>query len=138
MEVKYKSANPIAYKSEHAAGIDLPLLQDITISKGTVIKAATGVSVEIPTGYVGLLAVRSSLAAKGVMLVNGIGVIDSDYRGEIGVLLTNITDEPMELKALDRIGQLIIVECPKVHLTKVAELSSTQRGAGGFGSTGTK
>lgn len=138
MEVKYKSLQEIGYKTPGAAGIDLPTVKQEIIKKGTVTKVSTGVSVEIPEGYVGILAVRSGLAANGVTLVNGIGIIDSDYRGEIGVMLTNVTDNDIELEAFDRVGQLIIMEYTKAELIKAPELSETERGEGGFGSTGLK
>lgn len=103
----------------------------------TPIKYHTGLSVEIPKGYVGLLLSRSSIYRTGKILANGVGVIDSDFRGEICFIF-----QPAQYhgdktyKHDDRIGQLVIIPCPDVELVEVEELSETERGSGGFGSTG--
>jgi len=94
----------------------------------------TGVRVQIPEGYVGLLCIRSSLAKQGAYLLNGIGVIDSDYRGEVRMLM-GCTGSVVITKH-DRIGQLVVVPCFTGPAQPVTELDKTERGEGGFGSTG--
>ena len=105
------------------------------ITNNEAITARTGVSVAIPTGYVGLVHVRSSLGAKGLMLANGTGVIDSDYRGEILLKLT-ARNYPVVIDHGDRIAQLVIVPILTPELEQVETLDTTERGTGGFGSTG--
>ena len=127
------------YATAGAAAMDLHACIDesITIPAGGRVRIPTGLAVAIPEGHVGILAVRSSMGVKhGVTLTNGIGVIDSDYRGPLGVGLFNTTDQPYEVRPCDRIAQLMIVPvvCPTLEM--VEELSETARGEGGFGSTG--
>ena len=127
------------YATAGAAAMDLHACIDesITIPAGGRVRIPTGLAVAIPEGHVGILAVRSSMGVKhGVTLTNGIGVIDSDYRGPLGVGLFNTTREPYTVQSGDRIAQLMIVPvaCPALEL--VEELPETERGEGGFGSTG--
>ena len=127
------------YATAGAAAMDLHACIDepVTIPAGGRVRIPTGLAVAIPEGHVGILAVRSSMGVKhGVTLTNGIGVIDSDYRGPLGVGLFNTTDQPYEVCPCDRIAQLMIVPvvCPTLEM--VEELSETARGEGGFGSTG--
>ena len=109
-----------------------------TIEKGQQVQIDTGVIAEIPEGYVGLLIPRSSLGAKGLRLVNTIGVIDSDYRGEIMAIVENTSDVPFTIDRGERFVQLVVVPCPymKVEEVELGNLSETERGDGGFGSTG--
>ena len=106
---------------------------------GTRFDAKTDLCVEIPEGHVGLIVPRSGLGRKGIVLVNTVGVIDSDYRGEIGMTLQNTGSVPVAIAHGDRVAQMLIVPYAKVQLERVddvSELSETERGVGGFGSTG--
>ena len=128
-----------SYGSEGAAGVDLTafISEDITIIPTEIVVVPTGISVEIPEGYVGLLFVRSSLGVKhGITLSNSVGVIDSDYRGEIKIGLCNTSSIKYTIKKDDRIAQLVIIPCLKLNIYEVNELSQTERNQGGFGSTG--
>ena len=99
----------------------------------------TGISLEIPEGYAGLIYARSGLASKrGLAPANKVGVIDSDYRGEIIVALHNHSMNPQKIEPNERIAQLVITPYVQAIFNETAELSDTDRGAGGFGSTGTK
>ena len=126
------------YAHEGDAAADLYAAEDITIlahSLSTPVK--TGVHVEIPNRMVGLILPRSSIGAKTPLrLSNSTGVIDSTYRGPLGVLYDNIGDEPYEIHKGDRIAQLLIVPCYTFNSNVVDELEETDRGEGGFGSTG--
>lgn len=98
----------------------------------------TGIALEIPYGFVGLIFPRGSIANKTQILSNGVGVIDSGYRGEIKFVFKNVEDEKCHFhyKKGERIGQLIIIPHPQIELEEVKELSTTERGSGGFGSSG--
>ena len=127
------------YATAGAAALDLHACTDdeTVIPAGGRVMIPTGFAAAIPEGYVGIMAVRSSMGAKnGINLANGIGVIDSDYRGELRVTLHNTTDTPYTVQSGDRIAQLMVipVACPPIEV--VDELPETGRGAGGFGSTG--
>jgi dUTP pyrophosphatase len=127
------------YGSTEAAGADLYVCRDsqTTIGPGETVLLPTGIAVEIPTGYVGLIFARSSLGTKrGLAPANKVGVIDSDYRGEIKVALHNHSGEAQVLLPFERVAQLVIVPCLHVDYQEVPSLEETQRGAGGFGSTG--
>lgn len=127
------------YGSENAAGADLYALSDHDIRIGTRETAIvhTGLAAEIPQGYVGLIFARSGLATKkGLSPANKVGVIDSDYRGEIMVSLHNHSGQTQEIADGERIAQLVITPFLRVEFTETDELSDTVRGAGGFGSTG--
>lgn len=124
--------------TEGSAGIDLYACTGRDIEPGKQVLVGTGVSVSIPKGYVGLLALRSSLAAKrGVILGNGVGVIDSDYRGEVGVLLRNCSASVVSIYPGERIAQLVIVPYLSALVQEVGKLVETDR-TGGFGSTGVR
>lgn len=129
-----------SFATEGAAGADLRFNERmVQISAGETYMCGTGVHAEIPEGHVMLVFSRSGLACKqGLMLINGVGVIDSDYRGEIKVPLINMSNEPRFLNTGDRIAQAVILEVPKVKYAFAAALSDTERGEGGFGSTGVK
>lgn len=119
------------------AGLDLYAVSDDWIYPKSVTSVRTGIAVAIPTGYVGLVHPRSGLAFKhGITVVNAPGTIDSDYRGEIRVALTTLTDRSYRITAGDRIAQLVIQKIELPAPTWVDELSDTERGIGGFGSTG--
>ena len=127
-----------AYAYEGDAGLDLRAACDVTLKPLERRLVPTGVAVAIPKGYAGLVIPRSGLAARaGLSLVNAPGLIDSQYRGEIQVIAINLdAKEPLNLKRGDRIAQLVIVAHPTVSLVEVEELDETERGAGGFGSSG--
>ena len=126
--------------SDEAAGYDLYAYiskQSETIPVGETKLISTGISMEIPNGYVGLLYARSGFATKrGLRPANCVGVIDSDYRGEVCVALHNDSKEAQTIHHRDRIAQIVIAPYLSVELNEVDELNSTERGIGGFGSTG--
>ena len=143
VKVKKLDARAIlpTYGSEYAAGADLYALADapITIEAGATVLIKTGLCMEIPEGYAGLIYARSGLASKkGLAPANKVGVIDADYRGEIMVALHNHSDVSAEVAPSERVAQLAIVPFLKAEFDVVDELSDTVRGTGGFGSTGTK
>jgi dUTP pyrophosphatase len=120
------------------AGLDLYALEPVVLAAGERASVPTGIAVEIPVGHAGLVLPRSGLAARhGISVVNAPGLIDSGYRGEVRVLLLN-TDRarPFELDGGDRIAQLVRVPVALPTPTEVAALSDSERGAGGFGSSG--
>jgi len=134
-----KDASVPTRGSKSAAGWDLRALEDTTVVKGRSTKIRTGLVVGIPEGWEGQIRSRSSLGAKGMIMPNGIGTIDSDYRGELMVLATWIGDgEGIELVKGERIAQLLISPIPVTTYKEVSleELSTTERGDGGFGSSG--
>ena len=143
--INIKKLNPDAtiptYGSDFAAGADLYacLFAPITIEPGETFMVKTGISLEIPEGYAGLIYARSGLASKrGLAPANKVGVIDSDYRGEIIVALHNHSMNPQKIEPNERIAQLVITPYVQAVFNETAELSDTDRGAGGFGSTGSK
>ena len=128
------------YGTEFSAGADLyNLSENVEIAPHTTVLIHTGISTEIPEGYCGLIFARSGLATKrGLAPANKVGVIDADYRGEIMVALHNHSDNTATVEPGERIAQLVIVPFLKAEFEESDELSDTLRGAGGFGSTGTK
>ena len=123
-----------------SAGLDLYAFIDdkIDINPGENVKIPTGICIEITdSDYVGLVFTRSSLGIKhGITLSNSVGVIDSDYRGEIIVGIINLSKEKFTLNPFDRFAQLVIVKSPQYEIQEVTELNNTVRSSGGFGSTG--
>ena len=127
------------YATDGAAAMDLHACIDapMTIPAGGQVVVPTGLAVAIPEGYVGIIAVRSSMGVRhGITLSNAIGVIDSDYRGPLGVGLRNTTGEDYVLQPCDRMAQLMVVPVLRPEIRLVEELPETERAAGGFGSTG--
>lgn len=125
------------YAHEGDAGLDLRITHDVTLNPGERATVGTGLAVEIPQGCVGLVFPRSGLASKhGITLSNSVGVIDSGYRGEIGATLLNQLDETATLDAGTRVCQLIVMPFVPCELVPCEELTETERGAAGFGSTG--
>jgi dUTP pyrophosphatase len=122
----------------HDAGLDLYALESVTLGPGERASLRTGVAVEIPEGQAGLVLPRSGLATRhGIALVNAPGLIDAGYRGELQVLLLNTDrEQPCTLDAGDRIAQLVLVAVATPAVVEVGELSVSERGAGGFGSSG--
>ena len=120
-----------------AAGLDLYADEDAFVVDYSSTMVRTGIAVEVPEGYVGLLFLRSSMGKTGVSLTNSVGVIDSDYRGELKLSLTySIGNGGHFIRRGDRIAQLVVLPAPTFDLIEVDELSYTDRGTGGFGSTG--
>ena len=148
MEVKFKAVNqkigreiPLPqFATAGSAAMDLHACVDapVTLKAGERAVIPTGLAMALPSsGYVALVFARSGLGIrKGVCLSNGVGVIDSDYRGEIGVGLVNLGDAPYTVQPGDRIAQLMVVPVVQPAVTVVDDLDETERGAGGFGSTG--
>ena len=128
------------YGSSQAAGADLYALIEggsLTIAAGETVLVRTGLSIEIPEGYVGLIYARSGLATKkGLAPANKVGVIDADYRGEVKVALYNQSGIEATIAAGERIAQLVIAPYLTARFEESSELSDTARGEGGFGSTG--
>lgn len=143
MNVKIKKLDDRAviptYGTAFSAGADLYAVADapITVAPHTTVLVCTGLAVEIPDGYCGLIFARSGLATKrGLAPANKVGVIDADYRGEVKVALHNHSDSPETVDCGERVAQLAIVPFLKADFVLSEELSDTARGAGGFGSTG--
>lgn len=144
MKVKIKKLHPDAIIPTYAkvgdAGMDLTAVNE-QIDEYQNICYNTGLAIEIPKGFVGLLFPRSSNSKKDLLLSNSVGVIDSGYRGEIKMKFHHLKSPYMGIKFKsykkgDRIGQLIIIPYPQIEFEEVSELSETERGAGGYGSTG--
>lgn len=127
------------YGSPFSAGADLYACETapVTIEPHKTVLIHTGLSFEIPEGFAGLIYARSGLASKkGLAPANKVGVIDADYRGEVMVSLHNHTDVPQTVEPLERVAQMVITPFLKAVFTEAEELSDTERGTGGFGSTG--
>ena len=135
-----EKAHTPTYGSEFAAGADLYSAEkEITIEAGETRLVHTGIAMEIPEGYAGLIYARSGIATKrGLAPANKVGVIDSDYRGEIMVALHNHSNTAQTIAAGERIAQMVIAPFLAVEYTETEALNDTERGAGGFGSTGKK
>jgi dUTP pyrophosphatase len=130
-----------AYQSAHAAGLDLlaavPEDAPLILSPGQRALVPTGLTIALPPGYEAQVRPRSGLAAKhGVTVLNTPGTIDADYRGEIAVLLINHGEAPFPIRRGERIAQMVVASVVRAELVPVATLSATDRGSGGFGSTG--
>ncbi|HLU84094.1 MAG TPA: dUTP diphosphatase [Vicingaceae bacterium] len=144
MQIKIvnKSNHPLPhYGTEAAAGVDLRANIETPITlkplERTLVK--TGLFIELPVGYEAQVRPRSGLAYKnGITVLNSPGTIDADYRGEVGVILVNLSNEPFVIENGERIAQLVIAKHEQAEWQLVEELAETERGAGGFGSTGKK
>ena len=127
-----------AYASAGAAGLDVVAAESLTLAPGARHAVATGFSIAIPEGFEVQVRPRSGLALKhGITCLNTPGTIDSDYRGEVKVILANLGSQPFEVVRGERIAQLVPAPVLKASFTEVEELNDTARGSGGFGSTGT-
>ena len=127
------------YQTIHSAGMDLvaDISEPLTIHPHERVVVPTGIAIALPEGYEAQIRGRSGLAAKyGVMPANGVGTIDADYRGEIGVILLNTSNEPFVIEPEMRVAQLVIARYERIDWEVVDELDETDRGTGGFGSTG--
>jgi dUTP pyrophosphatase len=139
MRVGTHEASAPVYQSLEAAGMDLPaaLGEDIVIAPGQRALIPTGWAFAIPAGFEGQVRPRSGLALRhGVTVLNTPGTIDADYRGEVKVVLVNLGDQPFTVRTGDRIAQLVIAPVAKATLRVATSLEPTERGAGGYGSTG--
>jgi dUTP pyrophosphatase len=139
VKIFISGVNP-EYSSNDAAGLDIKANAEVEINPGETKLIPTGVRLSIPSGYYGQLCSRSGLGAKkGLVVAQGVGIIDSDYRGEVFVPIRNQGDKTHHFCINDKIAQLIFIPCPKVNLDyvfSISELENTDRGEGGFGSTG--
>lgn len=142
MKIVNRSSNSLpAYGTSESAGMDLRawLSEPIVLQPLQRALVPTGVSIELPHGYECQIRPRSGLALKkGVTVLNTPGTIDADYRGEIGVILINLSNEPFTIENGERICQMIVSQYSKVEWSEVEVLGDTERGAGGFGHTGVK
>lgn len=141
MKVKFKKLDERAkrpeYGSENANGADLFALNDYTIEPGKTVKIQTGIALELNDEYAGFIMARSGMACnRGLAPANKVGLIDTDYRGEIIVALHNHGEETQTVNAGDKVAQLVIIRLPQATFIEVEELDETKRGDGGFGSTG--
>ena len=128
-----------AYQSAGAAGLDLAaaLEQTLVLAPGARALVPTGLAIALPPGHEGQVRPRSGLAARhGVTVANAPGTIDEDYRGEVKVILVNLSAESVEIRRGDRIAQLVVAPVTRVEVREVEDLEATARGDGGFGSTG--
>lgn len=137
-----KSKHPMPqYATEHSAGMDLRanLTEPVVLQPLERTIIPTGLFIELPEGYEAQIRPRSGLAAKfGISVLNSPGTIDADYRGEIGVILANVSNQAVTIADGERICQMVIAQYTKAEMVEVQQLSDTERGAGGFGSTGKK
>jgi len=140
-ELKIKKLNSDAivpkYMSEQAAGMDLCSIEDVVLEVGQIKAVGTGLAIAIPSCFEAQLRPRSGMALKhGISLNNSPGTIDADYRGEVKVILINLGSLPFEIKKGDRIAQMVIAPVVHLPIAEVEDLDATNRGDGGFGSTG--
>jgi dUTP diphosphatase len=128
-----------AYATAHAAGMDIVSAEELVLAPGARHAVATGFAIAIPEGYEVQVRPRSGLALKhGITCLNTPGTIDADYRGEVKVILANLGTEPFPIGRADRIAQLVPAQVQRACLDEVDSLDETERGTGGFGSTGHK
>ena len=123
-----------SYATDGSIGLDLQVTHDAVCYPGEYVKCHTGLAIELPTNHVGMICNRSSLSLRGLQV--GGGIIDPDYRGEVVVILNNIGPDALVIKEGERVAQLLVLPVAKVNMYPVDELSTTERNAGGFGSTG--
>ena len=126
-----------SYQTPGSAGMDVRAADSLVLQVGETKLVPTGFALELPPGFEVQLRPRSGLALKhGLTMLNSPATIDSDYRGEVGVILTNLGREPFEIKRGDRIAQMVVARVERAEIAEVSELSESERGAGGFGHTG--
>ena len=143
LKIVNKSNNALPnYETANSAGLDLRAFLPeglITIKPLQRVLVPTGLFMEIPTGYEGQVRPRSGLAIKnGITVLNSPGTIDADYRGEVKIILVNLSDTDFVINSGDRVAQLIIAKCEQAEIETVEILTETERGSGGFGHTGAK
>lgn len=126
-----------SYQTSGSAGMDVRAAANLTLEVGQTALVPTGFALELPDGIEAQLRPRSGLALHhGLTMLNSPATIDPDYRGEVGVILTNLGQKPFEVKRGERIAQMVFARFERVETQQVEELSNSERGAGGFGSTG--
>lgn len=141
-QIEFKTLSPTAVfpvlATPHSAGFDLSASVACEVTPGSVVMVQTGLAFALPLGYVGLICPRSGLAKKhGITVANAPGIIDADYRGEVCVLLHNMSTTNFSVAVGDRIAQMVITSVPTgLEFCQVVELDETERGTGGFGSSG--
>ena len=140
MKVKFKKLNEEAiipeFKTAGSAGMDITSIEDVTLNPGQFKIVKTGLACAIEEGYEVQIRPRSGMACKyGITVINTPGTIDSDYRGELKIILASLTDVPFTINKGDRIAQMVFAKVEKASFEEVDTLSDTQRGEGGFGST---
>ncbi len=140
IKIVNKANQPLpAYQTAHAAGMDMhaDLQEDITLAPLERALVPSGIFIELPVGYEAQIRPRSGLAYKhGITVLNSPGTIDADYRGEVKVLLVNLSSEPFVIRNGERIAQMVVAPYAQVAWQEVSSLTETTRGAGGYGSTG--
>jgi dUTP pyrophosphatase len=141
MDISFILLDSRAFPPEQArpgdAGFDLRTVDEIVLAPGERASAGTGLALALPAGTAGLVLPRSGHAARhGVTVLNSPGLVDSGYRGEVRVLLVNHGSDEVRFEAGDRVAQLVVIELPEVSFQLVERLDDTERGGGGFGSTG--
>lgn len=140
VKIVNQSGHPLPhYQTEHAAGMDLyaDASEDVTLHPLERALVPTGIYIELPPGYEAQIRPRSGMAYKhGITVLNSPGTVDADYRGEVKVLLVNLSNEPYTVKHGDRIAQMVVAAHEQVIWQEVDELNKTARGSGGYGSTG--
>ena len=138
VNIKKLNKNAIipTYANFGDAGADLYAVEDFELPADSCAAVGTGVAMAIPNGYVGLVHPRSGMALKGITVMNAPGTVDAGYRGEVKVILVNHTDRPYYINKGDRIAQLVIQEVVVANFEEIEQLPETDRGSGGFGSTG--
>lgn len=136
MKVICKGHKP-SYANDKAAGLDLRSNNDVLIHPNQIVDIDSKLAIELPEGHFGMVVARSGLSYKRqIKLINDVGIIDEDFRGDIGIRLINEGEEAYQIKAGDRVAQLIVIPYIQVKLEYVDRLEETERGSGGFGSTG--
>ena len=142
MQIKFKKLHPDAVAPKQgtpgSAGFDLTVCRPVEQISPAHIRCWSGIAVEIPKGHVGLLFPRSSICKKGLLLTNAVGVIDSDYRGELMIALHNHGASAQSVSPGERVAQLVVAPVLVADFVEAESLSDTVRAAGGFGSTGEK
>ena len=142
IKIVNQSPHPLPhYQSDHAAGMDIHAFTEGEIELGPMERKLipTGLYIELPPGFEAQVRPRSGMAIRhGITVLNTPGTIDADYRGEIGVILVNLSNEDFVVEDGERIAQLVVAKCEQADFVETEELSETERGAGGFGSTGVK
>lgn len=142
VKVVNKSKNSLpAYATEFSAGLDVraDIAEPIELGSLQRVMVPTGLFLEIPAGYEVQVRPRSGLAAKhGITVLNSPGTVDADYRGEVKVILVNLSSEPFVIEPAERVAQIVLAKHEHIEWEEVSELSDSDRGAGGFGSTGTR
>ena len=141
MTVKFRRIDPSATLPSYAhpgdAGMDIRSMEELTIEPGARSLVHTGLVMILPQGYEAQVRPRSGLALKnGVTVLNTPGTIDADYRGEVGVILANFGSEPFRVEKGSKIAQIVVAPCTRAEIEETVEVDATERGEGGFGSTG--